>query len=281
MLDAVQNTIWTQRILKEEAVNCSADPKGFSIRAAMGVTDVPARFKVGQMDPQEAMRAPQTFDPATVGWDPQGAEVREFRRNYDAQTAGPRTRHAYPETASHELGWLLAPRGNMAERVERRKMRMGFGWPAGPPASFSEVSAAHPVGDRSEVSAAGPSQLSAAGPSELSRMAPADAPRGGAASELSRAGASQVSACSGSHISAVKYARHRSMPALGKAAAVKRLARHEEEIEGALGESRGYLNKGPIGHRWTKFLNGTDVTDFDNEFTRQNGGVPLYKMASR
>lgn len=282
--DAITNFVWEQRILKEEARLAGAKPN-FSVRSAMTVPDVPMKFKVGHVDPSAERRAASVhFEPASVGWDPEGADAREFRRNWGVQTEGPRMRASYPQTTYHELGWLLAPHGKASDRVEGRKLRLGFAWPEGPPASFSEVSSflkpCSAVG--TELSAACPSELSAV-PSTLStaKQRQRRAAGQGSGQELSRAGASQLSGNSGEGPPAARYAKCRSMPSLNKAHIAQRLQTCEEGLEQALEENLRYLNRGSKGKRWTRYLNGTDVTEFDDKFTKENSGVPLYKMGFR
>lgn len=288
--DNSENILWTQRILKEEAVNGRVGERRFSIRAVVSVADVPAKFKPMQMDPREAARA-QGFDPEALGWDPNGPEAREFKQSCGNQRAGPRMRHDLPVTSNQEFGWLLSPPGNMADRVDRGRVRLGFGWPEGPPTSFSEVSAA-PLDNRasSQLSAVRPTESSLVAPTELVRASDKEPGRGHRRSdersvsrnELARAGASQVSGADPGLPAQSQLSHANSLPSLGTSGTadpVKLLSRREASVERAMQESGSYLNNGAHGRRWTRYLNGTDVTDFHNEFTKRNLGVPLYKVA--
>jgi len=241
---SAESAVWTNRILKEKAAaaaarDCSngpgSDGAGQHSHATMNDADAPRKFKAGA-------------------------------------GAGPRERKPYPLTANQDLGWLLASRSDAAERFRRdRKLRLGFGWPDGPPANFSEVSAVPPT---IEDWGASSSLLSAATPTELlSSCAPLAAHRN--MSEASAGHASDLRA------SPPQPTRSSSLPVLGAAAVAgdaQRLRRRERKLQEAMMESRAYLNTGQQGRRWARHMISTDVTAFDNEFTKQNLGVPLYKM---
>jgi len=120
--------LWAQRIGKE-AINARSRPGGFSVRAAVSVTDVPTKFKPGHMDPREASGA--GFEPEVLGWEPQGKMSTEFRRCINQQTAGPRERQLWPETCQQEIGWILGIAGKTGARSEPAGMkptRLGVGW---------------------------------------------------------------------------------------------------------------------------------------------------------
>eukprot|EP00440_Ansanella_granifera_P059341 gb/GFBE01064323.1/.p1 GENE.gb/GFBE01064323.1/~~gb/GFBE01064323.1/.p1 ORF type:complete len:319 (+),score=40.68 gb/GFBE01064323.1/:1-957(+) len=127
-LTASEQLLWAQRIQKE-SINAKARQGGFSVRAAVSVPDVPTKFKPGHMDPREASGS--GFDPKVVGWDPAGTMTTDFRRCMNQQTAGPRERHLFPETAQQEIGWIQGRCGKPKERSEpagSKPTRLGVGW---------------------------------------------------------------------------------------------------------------------------------------------------------
>jgi len=268
---SAESAVWTSRILKEKAaaaaVRDHSSASGgfggrqcFSIRAAVKEADVPIKFKVSQTDPREVRR----LDPTTQG--PECAHLQA------GDGAGPQARQPYPVTSNQDLGWLLTPPGDAAGRFRRnRKLRLGFGWPEGPPANFSEVSAAPPMNEDRGTNS---SLLSAATPTELLSYCPPF---------VAHKGASEVSAGHASELQTFpsQPVRSSSLPIFGAAAVAgdaNRLCRREKKIQHAILESKAYLNDGQRGQRWARHMISTDVTTFDNEFTKQNLGVPLYKM---
>lgn len=158
--DIRESILWTQRIEKEDKVNATSHA-AFSIRAAVSVDDVPAKFKPGHVNPQKDGLSTEGFDPAKHGWDPDGPEAREFRRCIAMQAAGSRQRYPYPETSYQEHGWLLLPPGDAAARMRKKKIRYGVGWEWKAPCDFSESNVSAPL-------VTAPSCLSVAPPSALS-----------------------------------------------------------------------------------------------------------------
>lgn len=97
-LTAVEHTLWRDRIRKE-VVNASINRDGFSVRAAVRSQDVPMNFKPGHMNPADV----------NDGSCPVGSSssmARDLRAALSAQTASPRQRLLWPETAQHEVGWF-------------------------------------------------------------------------------------------------------------------------------------------------------------------------------
>lgn len=156
--DIRESILWTQRIEKEEKVN-GTSMATFSMRAAVSVDDVPAKFKPGHVNPVGGL-SKEGFDPAKHGWDPDGPEAREFRRCIAMQSAGSRQRYPYPETSYQEHGWLLLPPGDAKARMRKKKIRYGIGWEWKAPADWSESNVSAPLAATSVVSAAPPSVVS-------------------------------------------------------------------------------------------------------------------------
>lgn len=277
--DVKDSILWTQRIQREQSTASKAKTGEFSVRAAVRVADVPAKFKPGHVDPHRECGRIDGFDPAAHGWDPSGKEAAEFRRAMVFQTSGPQLRHAFPETAQQEMGWVLAPigAGDRAERLRHRKLRLGIGWEYKHPDQWSASTAVAPpvpALEKAEVR----TELSVIPPSLLSATAPAGG-CGAQDSLLSRASASHLLASvpSGGSVSS-SLSKASSLPALGPVTA-ERLKRREEKLARVVKENEEYLCVGARGHKWYRPLGQTDVTSFANEFAKATGGVPLYKYS--
>lgn len=247
------------------------DGHNFSVRAAVQIPDVPLKFKCGHQNPFDAdVGDVRGFVPEEHGWDPHGEDSKEFRRCIDRQTAGSRFRYPCPVTANHEHGWLQAPTGNEAERVRVKKCRMGIGWPNKHPSEWSESTAAAPLPSGAIAQPSSGSQLSAIAPSILSCGSQFE-PRSQEASRISAAAPTNLS-----------LATSVSLPALHEIRKHPEayLRYREEKVAKRMAESKRYLNKGDRGLMWGRPLGTTDATNFDNEFTKRNGGVPLYKTVA-
>lgn len=271
---------WQQRIEKEELINARGVGQ-FSLRNAVSVVDVPAKFKPGHFDPTVDDKGLKRFDPEENGWDPDGSEAIEFRRCMKRQVAGPRDRQPYPLTSAQEHGWLLAPRGEPADRVRTKKNRMGFGWEFKHPKDWSASTAMPPpVPHELAAAAAVPaasSSLSACPPkpsaSSLS-ASPPPPPVEELTSSVGAARASQVSIATASAV-ASSLSRASSLPSVLRHPA-DRLRRREQSMGFAMQESSRYMKQGDRGCKYDRAARGTDATHFDNEFTKA-AGVPLYK----
>lgn len=286
----IQDSIlWTQRIEKEDKVNAKSKA-AFSVRAAVSVEDVPAKFKPGHVNPRENMSM-DGFDPAKAGWDPKGKEAQEFRRCVAMQFAGSRERYAYPETSYQEHGWLLLPPGDAVARMRKKKIRYGLGWVWKHPADWSESNPAPPavpnVEACSSLSAAPPSALSAIPESQLaalkrgsgvlpkisgSKLA-ASAPHLLAPSQLSVSAPSDLSSMAPSTVS-----KSSSVPDMGPA---QRLRRREAKLAERLREVNEFSNTGWRGNRYYRPLGMTDATAFADDFAKATGGIPLYKFGKQ
>jgi len=293
-MSANDGIMWTQRIEKEARVNLKPTSGGFSVRSAITVMDVPVRFKPGHCDPSKPSGG---FHPEDFGWDPQGPTTKTFRRAMMEKESIPRERFLFPQTTTHDVGWLMMPPGDPSERTSRPpKDRLGIGWrpggcssvaPSAPPPLRTE-SEAEPVLERASscVSAAPPigSQVSATAPLSL-EQADASASRVSAAapSQLSRSGQQQVlsrmnrSCSSLSAAEPSQLSRATSVPGLLQADPVAYTVRREKKLTKAFEESRKYHNKGEHGQRWGRPLGETDATSFQNAFAKSTGGVPLHK----
>jgi len=256
---------WQQRIEKEELINARGVGQ-FSLRNAVSVVDVPAKFKPGHFDPTVDDKGLKRFDPEENGWDRNGAEAIEFRRCMKRQVAGPRDRQPYPLTSAQEHGWLLAPHGESVDRVRTKKNRMGFGWEFKHPKDWSASTAMPPPVPHE----ACPPKPSA---SSLS-TSPPPPPIEELTSTVGVARASQVSIATASAV-ASSLSRASSLPSVLRHPA-ERLRRREQNIGYAMEESARYMKQGDRGHKYDRAACGTDVTHFDNEFTKA-AGVPLYK----
>lgn len=284
VFDVPGSLLWTQRISKEEKVNACIKP-GFSLRNAVSVVDVPAKFKPGHINPARDGDSLKRWDPADNGWDPCSAEAREFRRCLNSQTGGPRGFEAYPVTSSQELGWFLSAAGAPGDRIRRQKGRMGFGWQPKHPSEWSESTAnAPPVLGRSSSS-----QLSAApAASVLTNSAPVDGgSQVGAASQADPASPPPPvvappppAAGRGHSDSGTELSRASSLPAF-MLHPVDRLSRREAKLSRVMAEVSRYHNNGELGSKYAKGLGMTDATKFDNEFCQANCGVPLHKTLSK
>eukprot|EP00929_Paragymnodinium_shiwhaense_P037983 TRINITY_DN20140_c0_g1_i1.p1 TRINITY_DN20140_c0_g1~~TRINITY_DN20140_c0_g1_i1.p1 ORF type:complete len:317 (-),score=77.62 TRINITY_DN20140_c0_g1_i1:67-1017(-) len=293
--------LWRQRVEKENRVNCEPTSGGFSVRSAVATMQVPIRFKPGHVDPAKE-RDLGGFNPEAVGWDPEGAQSKAFRRAMLETRANPCERFLFPQTSYQEHGWLLNQPGELNERFRGPpRDKIGIGWrsktrrgeessvaPSAPPvpADTSTLNAAAalqealpPMTDApgSCVSATAPafSTLSASAPAVGSRVS-ASQPVNRSASQLSMAAPlSQLSAAGASSI----LSRASSLPALPPKEHKERLAwvrRREEKVMKAFAESSRYLNKGARGAKWDRPLGITDATSFQNAFCKATGGVPLH-----
>lgn len=279
---AAEALLWEQRIHKEEMVNAAAAPK-FSLRNAVTFLDVPSKFKVGHVDPSKEEKSVRPFDPADNGWDPQGQDANEFRRCMKSQVAGPRDRQAYPLTRAQEHGWLQAPRGEPVDRVKEKKLRLGFGWEWKPPAEYS-ISTATPPPLYLGVAKpeAGGSALFAVPPPAASALSanpppPISVLSNSPPSCVSAARASQLSASAPvSEVSTSCLSRSSSLPAILEHPA-DRLHRQERRLDRVMKESTRFHKLGDRGQLYDKPLGATDVTKFDDDFTKA-AGVPLYKL---
>lgn len=286
----IQDSIlWTQRIEKEDKVNAKSKA-AFSVRAAVSVEDVPAKFKPGHVNPRENMSM-DGFDPAKAGWDPKGKEAQEFRRCVAMQFAGSRARYAYPETSYQEHGWLLLPPGDAVARMHKKKIRYGLGWVWKHPSEWSESNPAPPavpnVDASSCLSAAPPSALSAIPESQLSALKrgsgvlpkisgsklAASAPHLLAPSQLSVSAPSDLSSMAPSTVS-----KSSSVPDMEPA---QRLRRREAKLAERLCEVNEFSNTGWRGNRYYRPLGMTDATAFADNFAKATGGVPLYKFGKQ
>lgn len=280
MPTVAETLLWAQRIEKEELINARSVPQ-FSVRHAVAVVDVPARFKPGHVDPVKDDKGLQHFDPAENGWDPQGPEAREFRRFLAGQHAGPRDRQAFPMTSAQEMGWVLAPHGEPADRVRRRKNRMGLGWECKHPSEWSESTAIPPPFPAADGDAPLPRRDRGAG-SQLSAVPPAPpalqegdfGTEGARGSQVSAVAPTQLSRASAASVS--ELSRATSLPAI-RANPIERLRFREERLDRAMAESARYLSRGDRGSLYARPLGMTDATKFDDDFVKANSGVPLYK----
>ncbi|CAJ1346578.1 unnamed protein product [Effrenium voratum] len=270
-----ESILWTQRIEKEDKVNATS-MAAFSLRAAVGVAEVPAKFKPGHVNPAGGLAKEAGFDPVKLGWEPDGPEASEFRRCINLQTAASRQRYAYPETSYQEHGWLLLPPGDPVARTRKKKLRYGLGWEWKAPADWSESTAAAPLVDAySNVSAAAPSVLSAIPESQLASNQP---------------GKASVLSASAPNILAPRFGDSRanatpSVSSVSKPSSIDltsdvalRLKRREEKLAEKWQDAFAYQNGGRRGQKWYKPLGQTDATKFADDFTKATGGVPLYKM---
>jgi len=310
-----ENILWTQRVQAEDKVFGKGAGQ-FSIRASVSVEGVPSKFKPGHYNPSAPIyKSTQGFDPAKHGWDPDGDDAREFRRSIAMQVSGPQHKYPYPVTSYQEVGWLLMPGGDPADRTRQKKNRYGLGWECKPPAEWSESAVEPPlartskqflassattlaIAEGSAVSAMPPSTLSALAPSQLAELRAGNGittfPR--ATSQVSATAPVVPSALSGSqrsgepgtlmgaagpssNVSAAPssaiMSRASSLPVL--AAPVDRLRRRDAKLVQKWKESYEFHNKGLRGNRWFKPLGETDATAFANAFAKATGGVPLHK----
>jgi len=284
-----ESLMWAQRIHKEEIVNARANPT-FSLRNAVTVLDVPMKFKPGHIDPSQN-KGLKPFDPADHGWDPQGPDATEFRRCMKEQVAGPRDRQAYPMTSAQEHGWLLMQGGEPVDRVRQKKCRLGFGWEWKAPAQYSQSTANPPpvylaAGGSQVAPPAASSTLSAVAPPAPSRLSVCPPPTASVLSNsppsfVSAARASQVSMNAPTEFSGISAAsgsqlsRATSLPALNEHPA-DRLHRQEKKLGSAFKESQRFHKHGDRGQQYDKPLAATDVTKFDDDFSKA-AGMPLYK----
>jgi len=125
LLTAKDQLIWTQRIEKEREAHQPASLDGFSVLGAMGVLDVPRRFKPGHIDPSKA--------PPDEGFE-LGSKMRkevEFRlREKDAPR---RDRYLWPDSAYQEHGWFQKDPARGPEKRGRTTLTgapttNGIGW---------------------------------------------------------------------------------------------------------------------------------------------------------
>ncbi|CAK9026758.1 unnamed protein product [Durusdinium trenchii] len=302
--DIRESILWTQRIEKEDKVNATS-MAAFSLRAAVSVEDVPAKFKPGHVNPAGGLSKEKGFDPAKHGWDPDGPEAREFRRCIAMQSAGSRQRYPYPETSYQEHGWLLLPPGDAVARTFKKKLRRGIGWEWKDPCDWSESNPAAPIIPKEAPEGAeATSCVSAAPPSVLSVLtsipesqilalqngsgvktkaaqvaataAPAKKP------SILSASAPNILAprfgipSSASELSASTVSKASSTDAILDPA--ERLRRREVKLAERLKDAWAYQNGGCKGQKWYHPLGQTDATRFADEFTKATGGVPLYKM---
>lgn len=135
MVTANEQILWTQRILKEDAVNAKVNPDGFSLRSAVRILGVPADFKPNLADPTRK-EAPPSFEPG-------GTLAKALRKELKAQLAGPRERHIWPETSYQEHGWLMSQPGRMRDRTafSGTEPRAAIGWSWRAPGAGGEVEA--------------------------------------------------------------------------------------------------------------------------------------------
>lgn len=289
--DIRESILWTQRIEKEDKVNATSMAT-FSIRAAVSVDDVPAKFKPGHVNPVGGL-SKEGFDPAKHGWDPDGPWAREFRRCIAMQSAGSRQRYPYPETSYQEHGWLLLPPGDAAARMRKKKIRYGLGWEWKAPADFSESNVSAPVVAAPEAKAA--SCVSAAPPSVVSVLS--SIPESQILALQSGSGAASrkkpsVLSASAPNILAPRFGEEKAPKAptpsevstVSAASSIdalkpsERLARREVKLAERWKEAYSYQNGGFRGQKWYHPLGQTDATRFADEFTKASGGVPLYKI---
>eukprot|EP00747_Dinoflagellata_sp_TGD_P164926 gnl/TRDRNA2_/TRDRNA2_185544_c0_seq1.p1 gnl/TRDRNA2_/TRDRNA2_185544_c0~~gnl/TRDRNA2_/TRDRNA2_185544_c0_seq1.p1 ORF type:complete len:252 (+),score=47.42 gnl/TRDRNA2_/TRDRNA2_185544_c0_seq1:88-843(+) len=246
-MDTNECICWTQRVQKEDAVRARSRPASFSVRAAVSVADVPAKFKPGHINVMEALKPGEQFDPASVGWDPSSTVAREFRRCMKKDSAGPRERHQFPATTSQELGWCLARAGNASERAGAvPPTRLGLGWESTPP--FAE--AAGNAEQKNKRQATDPVALP-----QLPLRSHASAPELGAKTRSQQ------------HV----RRKRRRDPLL-------ELETQEKNLAAAFERSKMFLN-GNRKNRWYKPLSNSDVALFADEYTK-SWGVGLYSKKS-
>mmetsp|Transcript_43177 Transcript_43177/g.92112 ORF Transcript_43177/g.92112 Transcript_43177/m.92112 type:complete len:313 (+) Transcript_43177:53-991(+) len=295
--------LWAQRIEKE-SVNARSKPSGgFSVRAAVSVPDVPAKFKPGHIDPSSKDMGTD-FDPVKLGWDPQGTMTKDFRRCINSQTAGPRDRHQFPETAAQELGWIQARAGQLGNRGEPMgsKTDKGIGWIA-KDGHQGVLAASVETADSGERAAAAAvaaekarkevrprkskdgnvreelgvppfatsrpiaqfEQHSGAGRSEKKVRMRKDTESGSVRTGHSKASASQASQAS----------RHRSSSLPSLSSDPSRRFRHREEaLDASLERVRHYMNRHQ-NNKWYHPLSNSDVATFADEYSKC-WGVQLY-----
>eukprot|EP00747_Dinoflagellata_sp_TGD_P183239 gnl/TRDRNA2_/TRDRNA2_37978_c0_seq1.p1 gnl/TRDRNA2_/TRDRNA2_37978_c0~~gnl/TRDRNA2_/TRDRNA2_37978_c0_seq1.p1 ORF type:complete len:325 (+),score=58.19 gnl/TRDRNA2_/TRDRNA2_37978_c0_seq1:112-1086(+) len=310
-MDSVQSILWTQRIEKEMKRVGEAKHAKFSVRAAMNVDGVPAKFKPGHMDPSNPAKGP--FDPQSVGWHPDSTMAKGFRKCIAEQVAGPREKYQVPMTTSQEMGWCQAPAGQMHERAHPvGKMKMGLGWKFEMPGGMKGILGhdgngnTEADGQDTTISACAPTGLSAAAPSQLSRIAP---------SALSVTAPSHLSALSPSQLEVYKenvrrreerkakeakqtaeagnpgklfasasstdVRRSAAASKLSKTSSLPSLTRdpnghlqgRERKIAAAYAVNRQYMN-GPH-NKWYRPLSNSDIATFADEYTKC-WGVGLY-----
>lgn len=267
--DQVSTILMGQRV-QREVINARSAAK-FSIRASVTNEKVPMKFKTGHSDPSKERKLLGGFDPATVGWDPDGREARLFRRCMDEKRNGPRDRFPIPQTANQDLGWLLSDKGDFARRMRRRSQdRMGIGWIC-PDEYVESAATANPpaiavASEGSVASAAPPSQVSAAAPCSKQVETAASSP-------IEDASLSTLSHIPPSQISMLSSAT--SLPALRNHPA-DMLRYREANIQRRMQEAQRYLNTGDRGREWFRPNGSTDATAFESEFIKASG-LPLYK----
>lgn len=290
--------LWAQRIQKE-SINARSKPSGgFSVRACVGgVPDVPRQFKPGHVDPT-SKEIGTDFDPAKVGWDPNGTMAREFRRCLNLQSAGPRERHQFPETSAQEHGWLQARAGQFANRGEPMGSytEKGIGWVAKD--GHGGFLASDEIFSAERASAAAAAQEKArtevkprkskdgnvreelgVPPFATSRpIAKFEEQSGPRRSEkkarVRKDGASGRSKPS-EPASEGSRQRSSSLPSLSKDP-VRKFEHREEAVVASLERVRHYMNRHQAhGTKWYRPLSNSDVATFADEYTKA-WGVGLY-----
>lgn len=295
-LTAKDHILWTQRIRKEEAVNCKSLGT-FSLRYAVTEEGVPRKFKPGHLNPARDRIKDGHFDTAELGWQPNDAFTKEFRRCINRQRVGPRERHQFPETGYQELGWPQAQSGPAAERSQpagSNPSKLGIGWlqkdgHGGPTTKLAAESAVKPEfqarldrvltdetrprarmfrdGNVRESLGVPPFACSTGGAVGRAQRAQ------GAAAGAAGAGAASVAASSSS-----KPSRTTSLPALGAAASGpdEALTSQEEVVAQAMDHSRLFLNRHQK-NQWYHPLTQSDVCLFANAYTLAFGKCVFHK----